>query len=303
MIDIEIKHLRMIQMIARTMNLTKAAENLFISQPALSQQLINIEDRIGANLFFRNGKNMILTKVGKKLLDSAHIILEEIERATREVALQVKGDKGELKIGVRCIFCFKWIPLVIRQFQVKYPNVDIEIGQSLFPERELMSKTFDVTISSATITNPKISYGRLFEMEFLCVMSGDHPLSKKTYLEVEDFEGIDMISMADKSNSSFFNLFIKDSGIQLRRFMKVPYPEVIVDLAEAGLGIAILPEWFVYPYTLTKNIHTCHFTINKNIRQLNAHYLADKDIPSYQHEFIDTIVSYSVNSQMQKRGT
>jgi LysR family transcriptional regulator, regulator for metE and metH len=300
MIDIEIKHLRMIRMIARTKNLTKAAENLFLSQSALSQQLLTIEDRIGANLFFRNGKNMVLTKIGKKLLDSAQIILEEIERATREVELQVKGDKGELKIGVRCIFCFKWIPIVIKQFQMKYPNVDIEIGQSLFPEKELMSKAFDVTISSAIITNPKISHDRLFEMEFLCVMSGDHPLSKKTYLEIEDFEGVDMISMADKPNSSFYNMFLKESGIQLRRFMTVPYPEVIIDLAEAGLGIAILPEWFIYPYTLTKNIHTCHFTIKKNIRQLNAHYLAEKNIPPYHHEFIDTIISYALNNQMQK---
>ena len=301
MIDIEIKHLRMIQAIAGTKNLTKAAEKLFISQPALSQQLINIEDKIGANLFFRNGKNMVLTKVGKKLLDSAHTILGEIERVAREIATQVNGEKGELKIGVRCIFCFKWIPLVIKQFQEKYPNVDIEISHSQLPERELLSKTFDVTISSATIINSKISQSELFKMEFLCVMSGDHPLSKKKYLELEDLEGIDMISMAEKPNSSFYNMYIKDSNIQLRRFMTVPYPEVIVDLVEAGFGIAILPEWFVYPFTLTKNIHTCHFTTKKNIRQLKAHYLTEKDIPTYQSEFLKSIVSYAINNQMDLR--
>ncbi|MGD9162181.1 MAG: LysR family transcriptional regulator [Desulfobacteraceae bacterium] len=301
MIDIEIKHLRMIQAIAGTKNLTKAAEKLFISQSALSQQLINIEDKIGANLFFRNGKNMTLTKVGQKLLDSARVILEEIERATREVAKQANGEKGELKIGVRCIFCFKWIPVVVKQFQEKYPNVDIEINHSQLPERELLSKKFDVTISSATIINPRISRSELFKMEFLCVMSGDHPLSRKIYLELEDLEGMDMISMSDKSNSSFFNMYIKDSNIQLRRFMTVPYPEVIVDLVDAGFGIAILPEWFVYPFTLTKNIHTCHFTTKKNIRQLKAHYLADKDIPAYQNEFLDTIVSYAINNQMDLR--
>ena len=66
----------MIQMIARTKNLTKAAEKLYVSQPALSQQLINIENKIGTNLFFRNGKNMLLTRVGEKLLESAHVILD-----------------------------------------------------------------------------------------------------------------------------------------------------------------------------------------------------------------------------------
>jgi DNA-binding transcriptional LysR family regulator len=82
--------------------------------------------------------------------------------------------------------------------------------------------------------------------------------------------------------------------------MTVPYPEVIIDLAEAGMGIAIMPEWFVYPYTLTRNIHTCHFTSKKNIRELKAHYLTGKDIPAYQHDFIDTIVSYAINNRTQK---
>ena len=132
MADLEIKHLRMIRMIARTNNLTKAAEKLFISQPALSQQLINIENRIGAKLFFRNGKNMVLTKIGNKLLNSAHIILDEIDKAEKEVAKEVHGENGELKICIRCVFCFKWIPSVVKEFQIKYPNIDIIIDNVLW---------------------------------------------------------------------------------------------------------------------------------------------------------------------------
>jgi len=292
--DIEIKHLRMIQMIARTKNLTKAAEKLFISQPALSQQLINIENKIGTNLFIRNGKSMLLTRVGKKLLDSAHVILDEIEKAEREVAQEVNGEQGELKVGVRCVFCFKLIPEVIKQFQDKYPNVDLEIGHSREPEKDLISRTFDITVSSATITNRKITHTPLFETEFLCVMSADHRLSQRKYLEIEDFEGEDMISFAEKTKSSFYNLFTKENGIHLKSFMTIPYPETIVDFAEAGLGIAILPKWFVISQTLTKKIHMCHFTSKKSIHQLRAHYLKEKTMPSYQDEFVKTIVSQTI---------
>ena len=284
----------MIQMIARTKNLTKAAEKLFVSQPALSQQLINIENKIGAKLFFRNGKNMVLTRIGDKLLDSANIILDEIEQAERDVAQEVNGEKGELKVGVRCVFCFKLIPAVIKQFQDKYPNVDLVIGHSQKPEKDLVSRTFDITVSSATITNLKISHTPLFEAEFVCVMSNNHPLSRRKYLEMEDFEGQDMISMAEKTNSSFYNLILKENGIRLRRFMTIPYPETIVNFAEAGLGIAILPKWFVSSQASTKNIHMCHFTAKKNIHYLRAHYLKRKTIPSYQDEFIKIIVSHTI---------
>ncbi len=291
MTDLEIKHLRMIQTIARTNNLTRAAEKLFISQPALSQQLINAENRIGTKLFTRNGKKMVLTKIGNRLLDSAHVILDELEKVEQEMAQEVNGEKGELKIGIWCVFCFKWIPSVVNQFHEIYPNVDIIIGNSQFPEEDLLSKTYDIAITStySPIMNSKISYAHIFEDELLCVMSGDHPLSHRKYLNFEDFEGADYIALTENGSKYF-----KDKGIRLRRFMTIPYPETIVDLVEAGLGLAFLPKWYVYPHTLTKNIHTCRLTKKKHILQWNAHFLKEGSKPAYQDEFIKTIVSHAI---------
>jgi LysR family transcriptional regulator, regulator for metE and metH len=291
MADLEIKHLRMIQMIAMTNNLTKAAEKLFVSQPALSQQLINIEERIGAKLFLRNGKNMVLTKIGNKLLNSAHIILNEIEKVEQEVAQEVHGETGELKIGIRCVFCFKWVPSVVKQFQVKYPNIDIIIANSLYAEEALMSKKYDLAITStpSPLINNKVSHIQLFEDELVCVMSTGHPLSHRKHLCVEDFEGVDYIALTDTGINYF-----RDRGVNIRRFMTIPYPETIVDLVETGLGIALLPRWYVYPYTLTKNIRMCRFTTKRQMLQWNAYYLKNETIPSYQDEFIKTIISHAI---------
>ena len=289
MAEIEIKHLRMIRMIARTNNLTKAAEKLFISQPALSQQLINIEKRIGTKLFLRNGKNMILTRVGEKLLDSAHVILDELEKAEREVAQEVNGEKGELKVGVRCIFCFKWVPSVVKQFRGKYPNVDIIIGHTQQAEEDLISKTYDIAITSIPLNNAKVSHAQLFEDEILCVMPADHPLSHRKYLNIEDFEGADYIA-TDENRSLIF----KESGVHLKRFITIPYPETIVDMVEAGLGLTLFPGFYILPYTLTKNIHTCQFGTKKHMLQWNANFLKEETRPSYHDEFIDTIISHAI---------
>lgn len=291
MADLEIKHLRMIRMIARTNNLTKAADKLFISQPALSQQLINIEDKIGAKLFFRNGKNMVLTKIGNKLLNCAHIILDEIEKAEQEVAKEVHGEKGELKIGIRCVFCFKWIPSVVKEFQVKYPNIDIIIDNSLYAEEALIAKKYDLAITStpSPLINDKVSHVQLFEDELVCVMSAGHPFSNRKYLEVKDFEGADYIALTDTGINYF-----RDRGVNIRRFMTIPYPETIVDLVETGLGIALLPRWYIYPYTLTKDIRICRFTTEEQMLQWNAYYLKSETIPSYQDEFIKTIISHAI---------
>jgi LysR family transcriptional regulator for metE and metH len=100
MSNLEMRHLRMIKTIAETGNLTKAAYKLCISQPALSQQLKDIEEKLGTNIFFRTKKKMILTEIGKKLLQTANTVIEEINRAEMEVSKAVYGDAGELKIGV-----------------------------------------------------------------------------------------------------------------------------------------------------------------------------------------------------------
>lgn len=297
MTNLEIKHLRMIRMIARTKNLTQAAKNLFISQPALSQQLKDIESKLGATLFLRTGKNMILTRIGKNLLDHAKIIIDEIEKAELEVIKAVNGETGELKIGVRCLFCYKWLPQVIKLFQDKYPNIDLEISNASDPEKDLISKAWDITISTAPVLNPKISFTPLFEDEFLCVMSKEHPLSQRNFLDIEDFQGIDMISMVEKNGPSFYNFFFKNRGIKLRRYMTITHPEAVVDLVEANLGIALLPKWFIIPYTKTRNIHTCHLTAKKTFLQWKAGFLKEKTIPPFQKEFINIITSYPITDR------
>lgn len=289
MTDLEIKHLKMIRMIARTKTLTKAADKLFISQPALSQQLINIENRIGTKLFLRNGKKMILTRIGEKLLDRANVILDELEKAEQEVAQEVNGESGELKIGVRCIFCFKWIPSVIKQFQGKYPNVNIKIGHTQQAEEDLISKTYDIAITSIPLDNAKITHTQLFEDEILCVMPADHPLSHRKYLNMEDFEGTDYLATDENAGLTF-----KENGIRLRSFITIPYPETIVDMVEAGMGITFFPGFYISPYTLTKNIHTCQYSSRKHMLQWNANYLKGEAVSAYQDEFIKTIISHTV---------
>jgi LysR family transcriptional regulator for metE and metH len=292
---LEIKHLRMIRMIARTNNLTLAAKNLHISQPALSQQLKDIEGKLGAGLFYRTGKSMILTRIGKKLLGYSEDIIKKVEAAEQEVAKSITGVKGELKVGVRCLFCYRWLPGVIVRFQHVYPNIDLTVGNSPDPEKDLMSGTFDITVSTAPVLNPRLDSAPLFEDEFLCVMSDEHPLSRKPFLEADDFEGQNMIAMVEKSGPSFYRFFFENKGIHIGRYMTVTHPDAVVDLVEADLGIAILPRWFIEPYKEKKQISTCSLTSGKTRLQWNASFLKDDNRPVYLQVFIEMISSMPLN--------
>ncbi|MCP3901663.1 MAG: LysR family transcriptional regulator, partial [Desulfobacteraceae bacterium] len=162
MSQLEIKHLKMISSIAKTGNMTKAAEKLFISQSALSQQLKDIEGRLNVDLFSRTRKKMSLTSTGKKLLQTAEHVIEKLEDAELEIEKIVSGDKGELKVGTQCLFCYKWLPKIMTTFQDKYPNVEFEIGSSVDLYNELESGKYDLVITGAGVGVDDFVHAPLF---------------------------------------------------------------------------------------------------------------------------------------------
>lgn len=294
MAHLEIKHLRMVQMITRTGNLTRAAVNLNITQSALSQQLKDIEEKLGTPLFFRTGKKMVLTRVGKNLLGRGEKIIEEMELAELEVAKAVNGEKGELKIGVRCMFCYKWLPDIITRFHEKYPNVDIEISNSMIAEQDLLAEKYDMVITALPEKDHQVSYIPLFQADLLCAMSTQHRLSKKKFLEIDDFQDMDIISLTEKSNNPFYQYFLVPNNIRPRRYMTIAQPEAIVELLGAGLGISVLPDWFIEPHIAEKNLHCCPLTARGITLQWKAALLKTEKPPAFQREFIQLIQKQSI---------
>ena len=194
---LEIKHLRMICAIAETGNMTRAAEKLFISQSALSQQLKDIEGKLKVDMFFRTRKKMILTPIGKKLSETARQVIATVEDRELEIARIVSGDQGELKVGTQCIFCYKWLPRVMLSFQHKFPNIEFEIGNSSDLAAELETKRYDLIITAAALKDDNYDYLPLFADQMVCIMPQDHPLSSRSWIRFRDFNGLNLISHAE----------------------------------------------------------------------------------------------------------
>jgi LysR family transcriptional regulator, regulator for metE and metH len=242
---LEIKHLRMIRSIAETGNMTKSADRLFLSQSALSQQLKDIESKLNIDIFFRTPKMMILTATGKKLLKTAEHVIDTLEDAELEIAKIVSGDKGELKVGTQCIFCYKWLPQVMRIFQKKFPNIDFEIGNSYDIPQELESKRYDLIITAGSKPDDTYAVSRLFKDQLVCILPQDHSLSAQPSTDFQDFRKIDLISHAEKAKNKFYLSFLKPKGIEPRRFMTVGQPQAIIEMVASGFGASVFPRWAV----------------------------------------------------------
>ena len=242
---LEIKHLKMVQTIAGTGTLTRAAQALFLSQSALSQQLKEIETRLQTPLFHRTRKQMLLTPMGQKILATADQVIRMMEDTETDIARMVSGETGELKIGTQCMFCYRWLPKVMESFQEKFPNVELEIGNAFNASRELEKGIYNLVVSVLDETNEKLSKVPLFRDEILAVVKHDNPLAQKKWLEFTDFDQENIITIRSRSRNRFFQKYLKPRGIHPKRFMVVGDPGAMMEMTVSGFGIAMAPGWAI----------------------------------------------------------
>ncbi len=286
---LELKHLRMISIIAKTQNMTRAAERLFVSQSALSQQLKDIEGKLGANLFNRTRKRMLLTAIGKRILKTAEHVIETIEDTELEIAKIVSGDTGELRVGTQCIFCYKWLPLVMGAFQKKFPNIEIIIGDSNSLFEELESGKYDFVISGGTVDDDRFTHLPLFEDQMSCIMPNNHPLTAKQFFDFDNIIDASLIAHMEKEDNRFFQHFIKPRGIEPPRYMTVRQPQAIIELVSSGFGIGFFPKWAVKSAIESKALTARPITRTGIPIQWNAVFLKKRRLEVFQREFINML--------------
>src|SRR5215218_5510913 len=108
--DLEVRHLRLVASVAEVGSLTRAGDRLHLTQSALSHQLRDIEERLGATLFHRHGKRLVLTAAGEHLLQSARDVLGRLREAEDTIRALGKEPGGVLRITTECTTCYHWLP-------------------------------------------------------------------------------------------------------------------------------------------------------------------------------------------------
>lgn len=246
MMDIELKDLRMVRMIAETSNLTKAAERLNISQSALSRQLLDLEDRVGVSLFDRLPRQMRLTDVGQELLNIADEILNKIDQTEQSIVRRRDGQAGELKVGVHCRSVYAWLPEVLKEFQARFPEVGISIISTDDYVRDFNQGKIDIVISHDVHDEAQkgLTYEPLFDERIVVIMAPGHPLVGQE-LTLADFGRNDYFSVLTKTDDPFYNHYLKPAGIEPTSFTAINHGETMLDMLATSKGLALLPEILV----------------------------------------------------------
>jgi LysR family transcriptional regulator, regulator for metE and metH len=283
---LEVRHLMLVKTLNETQNLTRAARKLHVSQPALSLQLRELEDRLGTVLFHRTKKKMILTRMGEWVLQAAENVLKELDGVELDIAKAVHGDSGVLRIGMHCVLSYQWLPVIMRRFHGMYPRVELLINNSDTFISDLKSDTLDMAITAFPFEHSQIAQRKLFEDEVVAVSSPQHPLSGKKTVGETDFQDITLISHVEKSKDVLYQSYLTPAGVTVRHFMTVKQPEAIIDLVRSAFGVALFPRWSVQRFL--KSGELCASSLGQSGVRLEWRvvFLKSKQLPVYQQEFL-----------------
>lgn len=270
---IEFRHLRTIKSIHDCGGLARAADQLNITQSALSHQIKGLEDQAGIELFVRRSKPMKLSAAGFRLLRLANQILPQIEAMQEEFSALRDGKTGRMHIAIECHACFEWLFPVLEGFRKSWPDVDVDIKPGLAFDAlpALQKEEVDLVVSSDPEELPGVEFVELFDYNAVFVAAATHPLAAKPYIEAEDFRGQTLITYpVERTRLDVFSQLLIPAKIEPASIRQVELTAVILLLVASNRGISVLPDWVVREVKYSSDYVTRPLTENGITRRLYA---------------------------------
>lgn len=231
---------------------TKAAEELHLTQSALSGLVKELETNLDLKLFDRTTRQLNLSAAGEYLLPSAMRILHEAASLSDEINSLKNLKHGEVKIAVTQQLASTQLPRILAQFKTSHPNIDLEIIDCEVEavQERVRDTTVDIGIGPERSLGTGLKQENLFSLPFHIVTQCDHPFTRKNYVSWADLKNEPVITL----DGSFTELLSEDlyrlSAQKLNRIeYKVRFMSTALSMVKHGLGITIcLPyvhEWVV----------------------------------------------------------
>lgn len=248
--DLDLRDLELLDALSKHGTLVASAETLHVSQPALSQRLTKMEERLGTPLFDRVGRGLVPNAAGRRMLIAARQVLAELRAAELDIAEIRSGRTRQIAFAAQCTIALPWMPEVLRAFHHRYPDAGVRI--TAVAGDDPVAALLDDIIDVALVTKPdrrsdELEMVPLFEDEMVAVVGPGHPWAKRSHVTARDFAEIDLIlyDVYDQERTPPPALPIP-SGARPRRIIYLPVvTELVVEMIAGSDGVAILPSWVV----------------------------------------------------------
>jgi LysR family transcriptional regulator, regulator for metE and metH len=247
---LEIRDLRLVSAIADLGNLTRAGQQLHLTQSALSHQLADLEHRIGGVLFERAGRRMVPTRLGEHLRASAKATLAQVSEMERDLVDMANGREALLRLATECYTGYHWLPPVLEAFRAQHPAVDVRIvpEATSHPLRALVAGSIDLAIVTSRGKDRRIALAPLFNDELVLVVGVNHRLAGERVIDPSELCSERFLMYSGPDDSQTFRDILAPAGVSPAQLSVLQLTEAILELVKANMGVTVLARWAVEPY-------------------------------------------------------
>lgn len=276
-----ITQLRYVLAVAEHRNFTKAAEKVFVTQPTLSMQIQKLEEELDIQIFDRTKKPIELTQIGEKIVEQARNIVNESERM-QDVVDQEKGYIGGVyHLGIIPTVMPTLLPLFLRTFSSRYPQVELKIEELNTEEiiDRLNQGYLDAAIAATPLKEENIEERPLYYEPFVGYIPENHRLHSKVELLTEDLDLDDILLLRDGHcfREGILNLCKAAQKENSSKFqLKSGSFETLIKLSEEGLGMTLLPFLHTLDLPIRKTRNLRHFKKPSPAREISLIYSSNE---------------------------
>ncbi|MGG0847050.1 LysR family transcriptional regulator [Peribacillus simplex] len=243
--------------VASVQHITRAAEQLSISQPALSRSISKLEDELGVQLFDRKGRNIYLNRYGKMFLNRVEQSIEQIEIGKQEIWDEIHPNHGTISLSFLPSLGIHVVPDILSSFQNMHPNIKFQLTQASNRQiiEQLKSRKVDLALTSLLHEDKEVNCQVLLTEELFLAVSFDHHLASLDELDLNMVKDEPFISFKDDNVlQTIINDICQKAGFSPDVVFEGDDIGTVSGLVGAKLGVSLIPELHVLDRSKVKLI-------------------------------------------------
>ncbi|MGA2389409.1 MAG: LysR substrate-binding domain-containing protein [Candidatus Sulfotelmatobacter sp.] len=231
--------------IAETNSLTHGSERSFLSVPAASTRIKNIEDRLGLKLLYRNRLGVDLTPAGETFLFHSRLLMQQIEQLRGELQEYSRGVKGHLRLLASTASITEFLPPIVKDYLARHPDVNVDLRERLSQDivRAITEGSADIGLVADVTSTGNLQVFPYRNYRHVLATSATHPLASEVSVSFERTLDYDFIGPGE---GSVMHAFLKQAADRCNKTLKTRIQvgnfEVLCRLIEGNIGVGVLPE-------------------------------------------------------------
>jgi DNA-binding transcriptional LysR family regulator len=290
----DLTDLRLMVKVAEANSVTGGAQALFLSVPAASTRIKNLEESIGAKLLFRTPQGVTLTPPGQTLVSHARLVLGQLERLSGDLQEYASGIRGHLRVWASATAMGEYLPPVLQAFLRHHPDVNIDLRERLSHEivRSVGEGKVDVGIVSGYERTEALQVLPYREDRLVLVVPSGHPLAPEPAVAFADSLAFDHIGLQEGSAlRAFLQRLCDDLHRTLHLRIEVSNFEGACRMVEAGVGIGVMPASAARRHAQALDVRIVALADDWALRRMNVCVRSLENLPAFARDLVELLVA------------